>query len=66
MAIPINALGNWYANLTPLRIRNLKSEILGLGRWELGRPVGRRRVPTGFVQPGRHRKLSTMNKMTMP
>jgi hypothetical protein len=46
----------------------LKSEILGLGRRELGRPVERRGVPTGSVLPGGgyDRELSALNKTAMP
>ena len=45
----------------------LKSEILGLGRWELGRPVERLGVPPSSVQQEEgYRELSTLNKMATP
>ena len=67
MAIPISALVHWYANFTHPACLWLKSEILGLRRRELGRPVGRRGVPADNVRPGEGRcELSTLHKIAMP
>jgi hypothetical protein len=66
MAILTSAPRNWYANLTHLHIRNLKSEISEVGRRELGRRVEHQRVPPGSVQPRGQRELSTLTKMAMP
>lgn len=70
MAIPTIALEIWYVNLTCIfKFVTDGLEILGLGGWELGRPVARQNMPTqaGFVRPGGgHRKLSTLNETAMP